>query len=108
MVEPQDIKREDFPMSPSSVEGMIPFAPFVDNYDLETITDIVYREIDGHKLHLQLILPYGNEGETFPIVLFIPGSAFYKQNVPGRIANLSMLAMRGYAVALLIYILNFF
>lgn len=103
MVEPQDIKREDFPMSPASVEGMIPFAPFVDNYDLETITDIVYREIDGHKLHLQLILPYGNEGETFPTVLFIPGSAFYKQNVPGRIANLSMLAMRGYAVALLEY-----
>ena len=103
MVEPRNIKREDLPMSPSSVEGMIPFEPVLDNYDLETITDIVYREIDGHKLHLQLILPYGTEGETFPVILYIPGSAFYKQNVPGRIANLATLAMRGYAVALLEY-----
>lgn len=103
MVEPQDIKREDFPMSPSSVEGMIPLTPILDNYDLETITNVVYREVDGHKLHLQLILPYGNEGESFPTVLFVPGSAFYKQNVSSRIANLATLAMRGYAVALLEY-----
>lgn len=103
MVEPQNIKREDFPMSPSSVEGMIPFMPVCDNYDMETIPNVVYREVDGHKLHLQMILPYGEEGETFPVVIFIPGSAFHQQNVSSRIANLSMLAMRGYAVALLEY-----
>lgn len=101
MVEPQNIKREDFPMSPSSVEGMIPLTPILDNYDMETIPNVVYREIDGHKLHLQLILPYGER--KFPLIMFIPGSAFHNQNVPRKISDLSMLAMRGYAVALLEY-----
>ena len=101
MVEPQNIKREDFPMSPSKAEGMIPLKPIYDNYDMETIPNVVYREIDGHKLHLQLILPYGDK--EFPLLVYIPGSAFRKQNVSRKIADLSMLAMRGYAVALLEY-----
>lgn len=48
------------------------------------VPDVVYAEYETCKRCLQLIIPYRHvrkTEETFPLVIFIPGSAWYRQEV---------------------------
>ncbi len=101
-MEPLKISREKFPHSSRAVEGMQVINPKCDNYELAHEHDVEYVERDGRKLYLQIIKPI-NVGEKTPLIVFIPGSAFRQQNVKGRVAQLAILAMKGYAIALLEY-----
>ncbi len=97
-----NVSREDFPMSTASAEGMISMTPVCDNYEIFYHDDIVYAERAEMKLHLQIIGPINDErGRT--LVIFIPGSAFHRQNVKERVPQLAYLANRGFVVALLEY-----
>ena len=101
-MEPLNVLREDFPKSEATAEGMQVINPVCDNYELTYDYDVEYADREDKKLFLQIIRPI-NTTEKTSLIVFIPGSAFHRQNVKARVAQLAILAVRGYAVALLEY-----
>lgn len=101
-MEPLNIGRNEFPKSTASAEGMRVISPLCDNYEIACHYDVEYINRNGKKLFLQIITPI-NPGRTAPLIVYIPGSAFHRQNVKERVAQLALLAVKGYAVALLEY-----
>lgn len=68
--------------------------------------DIEYCDYDNCKRHLQIIFPYKDgmkKEEKYPLILFIPGSAWHKQEMHNDILNYAKLAKRGYVVAAMEY-----
>lgn len=66
------------------------------------IPDVVYWESEGLKRCLQMIVPYKHnweQTEKVPLVLFIPGSAWHRQEMYNNIPARSKLAKRGFAIA---------
>lgn len=58
----------------------------VEKKDLEWlyVPDVEYGEFGGIKRHLQLIIPFKRawqEKEKYPLVVFIPGSAWHRQEM---------------------------
>lgn len=102
MIEPKKIKREEFPKSTKMVQGMIPLDPICDDYEIAYYYDVPYVTRKEHQLLLQILCPIGARKKT-PCIIFIPGSAFHKQDVRARVPQLSLYAAAGIAVALLEY-----
>lgn len=70
------------------------------------IPDVEYKNYDGLSRKLQMIVPCRPNwdcDERFPLIVYLPGSAFYKQDMYANIPNLGSLAQRGYVVAMLQY-----
>ena len=71
------------------------------------VPNVTYCEYDEDlKRHLQLLVPYRPEwkrDENYPLVVFIPGSAWYKQEMYNSIPALSRLAENGIVVAAVQY-----
>ncbi len=70
------------------------------------IPDITYCEYGDVKRRLQLIVPYRQEWKgdrKYPLVVFIPGSAWYRQEMYNGIPALSRLAEKGMIVAAIQY-----
>lgn len=68
------------------------------------VPDVVYAEYGGCRRHLQLIIPYRPVWDTdqrYPLVLFIPGSAWRRQELYNSIPAYAKLAERGCVVAVL-------
>lgn len=66
------------------------------------IPDVVYWESEGLKRCLQIIVPYKHNWEQtkkVPLVLFIPGSAWHRQEMYNNIPARAKLAKRGFAIA---------
>ena len=102
MIQPVQIPREEFPRSDAKSEGMITLNVRCDNRDINYFPDIEYINRDGISLYIQLLLPT-DRTENTPLVVFVPGSAFFWQNVKGVIPTVSLLANRGFAVAMVQY-----
>ncbi|MGN7765634.1 alpha/beta hydrolase fold domain-containing protein [Paenibacillus sp. 22594] len=60
--------------------------------------DVVYATYGDLERKLQIIIP-GRIGYKFPLVVFIQGSAWEKQDLYSQIPNLSHIAAKGYVVA---------
>ncbi len=101
-MKPLNVTREDFPHSERTTEGMIVIQPECGRYEVQYFRDVVYAVRGEQELHLQILLPAGRRTPA-PLILFVPGSAFYRQDVVARVPNLSYWAGKGYAVALLEY-----
>lgn len=95
MIEPINVKREDFPKSKAFSDGMISLDVCCDNNQMDHIRDIEYIDRDGIKLNIQLILP----DTKAPLIVYVAGSAFHWQNISQTIPRLSLLANRGFAIA---------
>lgn len=67
--------------------------------------DVQYAVMDGHPLTLQILSPStrNDPHALHPVVLYVQGSAWGRQNVYRGIPELSRLAERGYVVALVQY-----
>ena len=102
MIQPINISREQFPKSNVKSDGMITLNICCDNSSMEYIPDIEYINRDGISLYIQLILPY-DRTENTPLVIYVPGSAFRWQNVKRVIPSISLLANRGFAIAMVQY-----
>lgn len=100
-MEPLNVSRENFPKSTDCVEGMKVISPLCDNFELSYEYDVPYVKRENKQLYLQIIKPISDK--PVPLIVYIPGSAFHKQDVKQRVAQLAILAVRGYAVALLEY-----
>lgn len=59
-----------------------------------------YYDYGNCKRHLQVILPYSHLGlkKKYPVVFYIPGAAWHKQEMYNDIPKLSELAKRGFAI----------
>lgn len=68
--------------------------------------DWEYHDYGSIQRHLQIIFPYRNgmkAEEKYPLILFIPGSAWHKQEMYNDIPQYAALARRGYVVAVMEY-----
>ena len=68
--------------------------------------DWVYRDYGSCKRHLQILFPYRRDmpgDERYPLILFIPGSAWHKQEMYNGIPQYARLAERGFVVAAMEY-----
>lgn len=66
------------------------------------VPDMVYHEYDNCKRSLQLIIPYQREwkeDKRYPLIVYIPGSAWHRQEMYNSIPGRSELASRGFAIA---------
>ena len=66
------------------------------------IPDVVYWKSEKLKRCLQMIVPYKHNWEQtkkVPLVLFIPGSAWHRQEMYNNIPARTRLAQRGFAIA---------
>lgn len=97
-----NVNREDFPESLAFVEGMKIINPQCDNYEVVYRYNIRYTNNGKNDLFLQIVQPINMPDKT-PLIIFIPGSAFHKQDVRSRVPQLGLLAARGFCVALLEY-----
>ncbi|PAK50622.1 alpha/beta hydrolase [Paenibacillus sp. 7541] len=60
--------------------------------------DIVYAQYGDVQRRLQIIMPH-RAGARFPLVVFVQGSAWRKQDIHVNIPNLCHIAAKGYVVA---------
>lgn len=68
--------------------------------------DWEYYDYGDCKRHLQIIFPYRqemSEDDKYPLILFIPGSAWHKQEMYNDIPQYALLAKRGFVVAAMEY-----
>lgn len=74
--------------------------------------NIVYDERDGQKSTLQILLPMsldlmgppsGTLPEKYPLIVYIPGSAWMKQIVLMTLPRMTKVCQRGFAVAIVEY-----
>lgn len=74
-------------------------------YKLSYLKDVVYGHTDSVDLKLQIITPepYQYNGEKFPCIMYIRGSAWMKQNLYTDVPLLAAMAHRGYVVAIVEY-----
>jgi acetyl esterase/lipase len=69
---------------------------------VEVIKNVVYAERDGMELHTHILYPKNAKG-ALPCIIYIPGSAWFKQNIDMSIPNMERFAARGYVIALVEY-----
>lgn len=70
------------------------------------VPDVMYVEYEECKRYLQLFIPYMHEwkeNKKYPLVIFIPGSAWYRQEMYNSIPAYSKLAERGFVTAVVQY-----
>jgi len=65
--------------------------------------DVKYATRDGMDLHLQIITPNAVNGARLPCIVYVPGSAWMKQDVYGALFQMAKFAEKGYVIALVEY-----
>ncbi len=96
---------EEFPEFTEEVEGAQVIATTGDEMGAIYIPNVEYADMDGVKLHLQILAPLTrNQPEMVcPCVVFVQGSAWMPQDVYAQLPRVSKLAERGYVVAVVEY-----
>ncbi|MBE5760092.1 MAG: alpha/beta hydrolase [Clostridiales bacterium] len=92
----------DFPSSDFKAEGMEVIGATLGHYVVRFRHFVKYAEKDGTELHLNLHLPERGD-EKLPLAIFIPGSAWRKQNIDDTTAQMANFARRGFIVAQIEY-----
>lgn len=77
----------------------IVFGDREDGYRTTILPNIEYQS-DGVTLHLHILKPYFlQEGRKYPLLLYVQGSAWLKQETMRPLPNLAQFAQNGYVVA---------
>ena len=99
---PIQVPPEQFPADKELPEGCRELKLTDDPLGVEFRSRVVYARRDGAELRLQLFLPVKGlipDGTRWPLVVFIPGSAFMQQDLDQMVPELCDFARRGWAVA---------
>lgn len=70
------------------------------------VPDEEYANYDGLSRKLQMIIPWRRHWEEdtrYPLVIYLPGSAFYRQEMYNSVPEFEKIAQRGFVVAALQY-----
>jgi acetyl esterase/lipase len=104
-VQPGNCSQKDFPPSTVSAPGIKTLKLDERVYSVNTLLNVEYGQKSDMPLHLTILAPKLKEGETraFPLVLFIQGSAWFKQDLTQQLAQLVDFARRGFVIALAEY-----
>ena len=96
---------EEFPEFTEEVEGAERISTTGEEMGVRLHLDVEYARKDGEILHLQILEPYcrNDAGKTYPCLLYVQGSAWFKQNVYAGIPLLTNLAKKGYVIAVVEY-----
>jgi len=96
----------DFPASEELPTGAKTIA-LKDTLGLQVrfVPGIVYARGGGEAQHLHLLLPqdHKKQDRTFPLVVFIQGSAWHRQNIFEHLPHMIWMCQRGFAVAMAEY-----
>ena len=94
-----------FTPSSASTEGMKELKPEI-TPTCTVYGNIEYIERDDKKLHLQIIRPFPSNDaplKKLPLIVFVQGSAWRRQNVYMNIPQLSRFAVRSFVIAIVEY-----
>jgi acetyl esterase/lipase len=91
-----DIAANETPEGTQIIYGE--FAEGGSHYSCSYRPDVVYANYSGVERRLQIIMP-SRSGHKFPLVVYIQGSAWKKQELYSSLPNLSHIAAKGYVVA---------
>lgn len=104
MIKPEYKELKDFPISNKKSEGIHYIPADFDNITISALYNIEYvkREIP---LYLNILVPKKQleSNEKYPLLVYIQGSAWRKQNVIEHIIPLSNIAKKGFVVAIVQY-----
>ena len=105
-IEPFTGPLSEFPKDPEIPEGV----QVIDLQDRPTPSpmihiNVVYDRKNDVDLHLQILEPWAmpDSTEKHPLIVFVPGSAWMKQNVFGVLPNMIRMSEKGYVVAVVEY-----
>jgi acetyl esterase/lipase len=100
-IEPSRVD-DDFPDSVLTTEPMLVLEADTVPEQAQAMVGIPYAQKSGRTLHLAVVAPPWST-ETFPLVVFVQGSAWREQQVGARIPTLAAVAERGFVVAFVEY-----
>lgn len=105
IIPPKNLDYISFPKSEKKSEGMkiIKAKEDVKSIRLE---NVIYTIKDNIPLHLNILYPNFNPTENeekHPLIIYIQGSAWRKQNMGMEVAQLSRMAEKGYVIAIVEY-----
>ncbi len=97
----------DMPEFTEEVEGAKRIKTTGDEIGARLFKDIVYADVDGTPLHLQIIMPYTwnnqRQRRELPCIVYVQGSGWKKQDCFLNIPVNTRLAERGYVMAVVEY-----
>ncbi|MGC3992854.1 MAG: alpha/beta hydrolase [Propionicimonas sp.] len=105
-IQPAPCEPGDFPESLRETEGMVVLDVAAAAVLPEAVLSVPFAEKQGTTLHLHLLLPpAAREGAawTFPLVVYVQGSAWRTQNLGQNLPALARVAAWGYVVAIVEY-----
>lgn len=104
-VEPKPSSWEDFPKSTVTAEGILTLKADRSELSSKLHANIPYATKSGIPLHLHIIEPKQPEGamRRFPLVVYVQGSAWFKQDIGYEVPQLSRFARKGYVIAVVEY-----
>ena len=87
------------------IEGMQTCIMSDHEMDTMYIPDVEYMNIDGISRILQILVPRKRvmENEKYPLIVYVQGSAWHKQNVYQHVGQLNYLCKQGFVVAIVQY-----
>ena len=96
---------QDFPESREEAAGMRSLPMDRDAVGIRFHPDVPYVQRDGLTLHLQIFQPVQHQREDarYPLLVYIQGSAWRKQEIHPNMIPLERIAARGYVVAVVEY-----
>jgi acetyl esterase/lipase len=96
---------ESFPESTVFTEGITCISADRSERTCKVHLGVEYAQKSGIPLHLHIIEPnpHDNGGDIFPSILYIQGSAWFKQNTGAELAQLARFAERGFVIAVVEY-----
>lgn len=106
MIEPLfDCSYADFPKSEAVTPGMKVLRADREARFAQMAGNVVYATKDGMELHLQIFMPRYNDDESkkYPLIVYVPGSAWFEQDVFFHGPQACELVKRGFVVAIVQY-----
>lgn len=100
-VEPFEMAKDEFPQATDDPAGMKTLDVDLKPHYPQVHLNVVYAYKDSLKLHLHIIVPAGER--RFPLIMWVQGSAFHKQNLGNHLAHMVEVAKHGYVVAMVEY-----
>jgi acetyl esterase/lipase len=104
-VPPMARSHEEFPASTVASEGIKSLWADEKGRSVETILGVEYAQKSALSLRLNILAPRLGEGESalFPLVMFVQGSAWRKQELTQELAQLVSFAATGLVIAMVEY-----
>jgi acetyl esterase/lipase len=104
-VQPRDCSLADFPTSIVSAQGIHVLQADVGKRSVSTILGVEYAQKSEMPLHVNILMPRLEEGEetVFPLIMFVQGSAWLKQELTQQLAQLVHFAQKGFVIAMVEY-----